>query len=74
VEDLKGVNAIVVNSYMHAREPYSADLMKSLYKAVIDSSNNDGLDFFLRNGVFIFFPYVNIDGYNMYMQAEPNKR
>ena len=53
---------------MHAREPYSLQLAKSLFERVIAGDFPD-LNCFLESGVFILFPFANIDGYHAYVQG-----
>ncbi len=55
---------------MHAREPYSTQMMSKLFTAIIQDGYEEKLDYFLRNGIFIFYPFVNSDGYQLSLTTD----
>lgn len=68
--ELHGRNAVLVDSYMHAREPYSLQYLEELSKSVLQKGASNEIDYFLSNGILILFPFVNPDGYAQYLKGD----
>lgn len=59
---------------MHAREPYSVKLTHNLFEHAIRGQYSQSLACFLRSGVIIFYPFVNIDGYHAYLKGSAKEK
>jgi murein tripeptide amidase MpaA len=66
MSELKGREAVLLDSYMHAREPYSLQLMEGLAQDIVRRGKEGDVGEFLKEGVILFYPFVNPDGYQLY--------
>ena len=64
---------MLIDSYMHARQPYSLQLAKKIIEKILDKGYSS-MECFLQEGVILFFPFVNIDGYKIYAKTGGNIR
>lgn len=44
-----------------------------IFEKVVEKGSKDQMDYILETGVFVFFPFVNIDGYYAVLSSPTKK-